>query len=629
MSVLAGMLHLDGASGAVADVAFVEGGAAATWDHQGAWVEGPIAFGWQRRWTTPEAVSEPMPVTSADRRFVLSYAGRIDNRDELIVRYGVPSIAADGELLVTAFSRDGAAGLRHCVGDFVLAVWDRVDRRLWLARDALGHRPLFYVSDRQRVVWATDLRFLRKGAGKASRPNAGFLAEYLSRGIASRDETVFDRIRRVPPAQALSMTPDDSAFAAMEYWTPPQSLPAGRADGDLIDEFRERLSSAVRACMRARGSVAIELSGGLDSSSLAALATELSGAPPATYSMVFPGAPYTPDGVRLDETPFIDAMVAAVGAPSHRHDPRNATRDDVLRILRTYGDLPDWPNADAVRWPLVQAAAASGHRVMLTGVGGDSWLTGSVARLPAMLRHGRLFQAWRFAREALGPEGLEDLPLPMLRQIVAASAPPFAKRVFRSVRPARPWPSWLTADFVRRTGLSARLRALPARVPASADAVLRESLTRLASAEGPLLREGIFRTADDAGMEARHPFYDRRLVEFALTLPDDLRFRHGQTRYILRQAMGTRLPPVIAARRDKGDGTTLIAQALMRVLNGLSLKSLRVADAGWVNGDAVRAACAEFSEAGAPPPTLQSHHFDLWAAIAVEMWLRAIDSGAA
>lgn len=629
MSVLAGMLHLDGAPGAVTDVAFSRLEPSGGWDHEGAHIEGPVAFGWQLRWTTPEAVAERLPVMSADRRHVLSYAGRIDNRDELIARYRLPAIAADGELLAAVFSRDGADGLRHCVGDFVLAVWDRLDRRLWLARDAMGHRPLFYVHDRQHVVWATDLRFLRTGAGKAARPNAGFLAERLSGGVVSLEETAFDLIRRVPPAHALSIAPGDSAFAAAKYWTPPQTLPARRTDDDLIQEFDERLSAAVRACVRAYGPVAAELSGGLDSSSIVALATEFTGAPPATYSMVFPGAPFTSDGLRLDETAFIDVMVGAVGAPSHRHDPRHATRDDVLRILRAHGDVPDWPNADVVRWPMVRAAAESGHRVMLTGVGGDSWLTGSVARLPAMLLGGHPLDAWRFLRDAYGPERLEDLPLPMLRQIVAASAPPFVKRVFRMVWPARPWPSWLSEDFVTRVGLAARLRALPARVPSGADAVLRDSLTRFASAEGPLLREGMFRSADDAGMEVRHPFFDRRLVEFALTLPDDLRFRHGQTRYILRQAMGLRLPPVIAARRDKGDGTILTSQALARVLAGMPLKSLCVADAGWVDGDAVRAACAEFAVPGASLPEPRPHHFDLWAVVAVETWLRALQSGAA
>ena len=626
MSVLAGILHLDGASGAVDDVAGASGRPGAGCDAIGGFAEGPLAVGWQYRWTTPQSVSERLPLICPEGRLVLSYSGRVDNRDELIARYQVRAHASDGELLVTALSRDGVAGLRHCVGDFVLAAWDRVHRRLWLARDALGHRPLFYTHTRQRVMWSTDLRILRAGPARDARPNAGFLAEFLSGAVVSQDETAFDLIRRVPPAHALSFAPGDPSMTATEYWTPPQALPPRRSDADLIEEFRERFTVALSASLRTREPVAAELSGGLDSSSIVARTAELAGYVPDTYSIVFPGSPYAADGERLDETPFIDAMVAAVGAKSFRHDPRMTTRADVLRVLQAHGDLPDWPNADLVRWPMARAAAAAGHRVMLTGLGGDQWLTGTVARLPSLVRTGHLIAAWRFFNEATGPSGLETERWPMARRVTAASAPLFVKQAFRRVRPARPWPSWLRPAFVAETHLAARLRALPDRVPSHIDPVLRDSLTRLASADGPLAREHLFRSADDAGVEARHPFLDRRFVEFALTLPDDLRFRHSQTRYILREAMGARLPPLIARRQDKGDTTMLLTHAVREALTDLPLATLRIADLGWVDGDWMRASCREFLAPGAAARVPQPRDLLVWSAVAVEVWLRAFEA---
>ncbi len=622
MSVLAGLLHLDGAPGAAASVPWVDAARESRQDFAGAHAEGPVAFRWQGFWTTPEAVIERLPVASPDRRLVLSYSGRIDNRDDLIARYGLPAAATDGELLAVALSRDGARGLSYCIGDFVLAAWDRIDRRLWLARDAIGMRPLYYLHDRDCLRWSTDFLALHSGA-MSRRPNPGFLAEFLSGGVTSQDETVFDGIRRVPPAHALSFAPDHAAAVATEYWTPPMTLPPRRPDGDLIDEFRARFTTALAACVRTREPVAAELSGGLDSSSIVTLTAALTGAAPDTYSMVFPGTPFAPDGEPLDETAFIDLVTSAVGAASFRYDPRTSGREDVLRVLRAHGDLPDWPNADLVRWPMARAAAAAGHRVLLTGVGGDQWLTGTVARLPALIRAGHLGEAWRFYREATGPFGLEALRLPMLRRLAAAAAPPLVKRAFRTMRPARPWPTWLRETFVASTGLAARLRVLPSRVPAGLDAVLRDSLTRFFSADEPLSRESMHRSADDAGMEVRHPFFDRRMVEFVLTLPDDLRFRNGVTRYILRQAMRDHLPPAVAARRDKGDSTLLIAHAVRLILAGMPIDDLRVADLGWVDGDRVRAACAEVQSAG-PDRLPQPHDLDLWAVIAAEAWLRAL-----
>jgi len=624
VSVLAGILHLDGAPAAIDDVAWAGRQGAAGWDDTGAYVEGSLGFRWQLRWTTPEAVGGQLPVVSSDNRFVLSYSGRIDNRAELIARYSAPAAATDGGLLAMALARDGVGGLRHCVGDFVLAAWDRVDRRLWLSRDAIGHRPLFYVRDRRRLLWSTDFQALRDGLPGPARPNAGFLAEYMSGTVASLDETVIGQIRRVPPAHAMSLRPGDPDFTDIEYWTPPLALPPRRSDADLIEEFQERFATAVGACLRARAGVAAELSGGLDSSAIVALTTALSGVAPATFSMVFPGAPFAPGGDRLDESEFIDAMVSAAGATSARFDPRTTTRCDALRILTVHGDLPDWPNADLMRWPMACAAASAGHRVLLTGVGGDQCLTGSIARLPSLLGAGHFFEAVRFLRDAVGRDRLEPLWLPMLRRLAAAAAPPLFKRAFRGIRPARPWPLWLRGPFVAEVNLAARLRALSSRVPDGIDAVLRDSLMQLAGAEGPLTRESLFRSADDAGLEARHPFFDRRLVEFMLTLPDDLRFRDGQTRYILRQAMRRRLPETIAARRDKGDGTILITHALRSVLAGMPLSSLRVADLGWVDGDRVRAACAELSMTGTRECVPRPADFSMWTVIAVEAWLRTL-----
>jgi asparagine synthase (glutamine-hydrolysing) len=354
-----------------------------------------------------------------------------------------------------------------------------------------------------------------------------------------------------------------------------------------------------------------------------ALTTQLTGRAPDTFSLVFPGMPFAEDGERLDEGEFIDIMVEAVGARSHRHDPRTASANDALRVLRVHADLPDWPNADVLQWPMARSAAAAGHRVLLTGLGGDQWLTGTVARLPMLLRHGHWREAWRFWHEAYGRDRLEVDRSRMARRILVAAAPAWCRKTYRAIRPAAPWPAWLRPSFAVAVGLAERLRALPLRVPVHADAVLRDSLTRFASPESTLARESTFRAADDAGVEARHPFCDRRLVEFVLTLPDDLRFRNGFTRYILREAMGAGLPPAIATRRDKSDGTPMVMHVVHQVLSGLSLQSLRVADAGWVDGDVVRAAATAFLASGTPMRAWPLHVNDLWAILSVELWLRA------
>lgn len=629
MSLLAGLLQLDGAPAASVDLPDWPDRPHHVPDSSGVFVDHSLVFAWRLRWHTPEAAAEHPPFTSPDQRFVVSYSGRLDNRADLIARYQLSGQVSDGDLFATVFARDGMNGLAHCVGDFVVAAWDRVDRRVWLARDAVGHRPLFYLHDTRRLVWSTDLRMLRRGVATTAAPNVGVLAEHLSGHLVSRTESVFAGIQRVPPAHAVTITPGDAAMRAIEYWTPPMTMPRRRPDAELIDEFRARFTQSVRACLRAYGPVAAELSGGLDSSSVVAVSAAEGAAAPATYSAVFPGTPFAGDGERLDESPFIDEMAAAVGASSFRWDPRTAGADDWLRALRVHGDLPDAPNADALRWPLARAAAESGHRVLLTGIGSDQWLTGSVARLPDLMRRGHWGEAWRFFHAAQGRDRLEASSGPMWQRIAAAMAPPLVRRLARRVRPARPWPSWMSDRFAESAGLRERYAQLTVGVPERGDRVLRELLLRLASAEGPYVRESVFRTANDTGVDARHPFFNRDLLEFMLTLPDDLRFRHGQTRYIVRQAIGPLLPPRIASRLDKGDGTTLYTHAIADVLAALPDHQYRVVDAGWAYGNGVRAALAPFrvpqSRLRVPLPADGS----VWDLLAVECWLRAVEAGQA
>lgn len=618
MSLLAGALWLDGATRTPATLA----PNLPVTDCSGQHVDAPAAFTWDLPALTPESRREPLPIVSADQRWVVTYSGRIDNRDELIARYGARAEASDGELLTVAVERDGSQGWRHAIGDFVIAAWDREHRAIVLARDAIGHRPLFYAREAGRVLWSTNFRDLSHRLSTRPAPNAGFLAECLSGAVASLDETVLTGVFRLPPSTVLTIPASHGQPTFTTLWQPPTSLPPRRTDDDLIAELSVHLDRAVRECVRG-GRVACELSGGLDSTTLLALATEQLGSAPATYSIVYPGAPFAPHGDRLDESGFIDTATRRFGAASTRFDPRAFASAATLRVMHAHGDLPDWPNADFMRWPMVSAAAADGHRVVLTGVGGDQWLTGTSARLPALLQRGRFVEAYRFYRAAQVRPGMEASARGLLRHVVSALTPRGVARAYRLARSARPWPAWITPRFARAAGLEDRLARLTLRMPKVGDPVLRDSLMRFAGAEGAAAREGIFRSADDAGVEARHPFFDRRVVEFVMTLPDDLRFRDGQTRFILRRAMAARLPTEIASRRDKGDGDMLTILALSRLLRDMDLRSWRLADAGWVDGDALRAASAAFlaTNPWVRPPSVADHR--LWDAVSVELWLRA------
>lgn len=565
---------------------------------------------------------------SADGRWRIAWSGRLDNRDAFAGRFGGLLATSDAQLVADAISSggaDGIAALGVAIGDFAVAAWDSTDRRLWLARDAIGFRPLFYLHEPDRVWFTTDLGWLMSGAARGRSINEGYIAEFLAGNIVSVDQTPIDGVRRVLPAEALAFELGKPAPARRELWRPPLAIPNRRTDAALIEEFRERFSTAVARSVGDEPTLSAQLSGGLDSTSVVSTVKSLTGNAPDAYSLVYPSFPRALGGEVLDESLFIDEAVAALGCRSVRFDPLGANglgRRDFLRVLTAHGDIPDFPVTDALNYALFVRAATDGHRVMLTGLGGDYWLTGSTSRLPALLRGGRWREAWRFYRDVRRPDTMDATPAQLRAHLLSRLAPHWVKTVARAWRSPRVWPPWLPDAYTTRVNLGARLSRLSARVPQVGDDVLQDSLMVLKMSGGLLARESVFRAAADAGIDVRHPMLDRDFVEFVMTLPDDLRMRGAETRFILRQAMGDLLPPGIRERRSKGDATSVVDAAISYVLARRTSIEGRASERGWIDAAMLwpRLRALSFADFRERVPAEGDDH--LWFAVAVETWLR-------
>lgn len=588
-----------------------------------------------RRSASEPSRSTGLNVRSSDGRWLVGWSGRLDNLDELRRRFRLGVVDAPRFSAVAAaeaLAAGGVEALGAFVGDFAMAAWDLRERRLWLARDAIGFRPMFYFRDAERLWFSTDMGLLVAGPARERQraENAGYLAETLAGLVVTIDETPVDGVRRVLPAEALGFSAGRPDPVRVTLWRPPTDLPPRRCDAALIDEFRARFTAAVTDSVGGDRRVATELSGGLDSTAVSAVAGTVLGGPLDAYSIVYPSHPYGPGGALLDESAFIDRAVAASGARSVRFAPLESdglSRESLLRVLTAHGELPDLPVTDALQFPLLTRAASDGHTAMLTGLGGDYWLSGSISRFPALLARGRLLAAWRFAREAARVDTLEATPAHFRAHVLSRLAPEWARALWHRRAPRPVWPDWIPAAFARDVSLGRRLQRLSARVPRVGDAVLQDSLLRLHLAENLLARESLFRAASDARIDVRHPMLDRRFVEFVLTLPDDLRLRGGVTRYILRRALADHLPPAIRDRRSKGDASMLTGVAIDTVLAGHTFAGARAARRGWIDAARIDAALTARRVARERAPrdaNLDDERDDrLWAAVAVEMWLSA------
>lgn len=506
---------------------------------------------------------------AAKETVLLTWDGRLD----------VPRSSSRVSAPLDAFTTE-SAHLSEIVGDFALAAWWPGTRELQLARDPFSTRPLYYASTRDVFWWGPSVAAILAPGWLPVHINEGCFAEYLAFAPVSLTETPLRDVHRVPPASSVRVLWDREPAVA-RFWEPAVSDERPIAEADAAHELRRLLRDAVgvRLAPRNGESVSAQLSGGLDSSAIVGVAARDHATPLPSYSIVFPGVPLA------DESRFIEAMGAHLQLPITRVPYAPGDRigssifDSAVRALV----LPEIPTGEYMMAPLLRAARGHGHGAMLTGLGGDDWLTGSLFHLTDLVRRGRLGAAVRFAREYRAVPWLDPGPWISLRSATVPLLPEWFKRRVRARRTRVDDAPWLTREFVARTSLAARRRATWDAVPATGSHVVRESLARLWSGDLSHGREAMHRVAQEAGLELRHPFFHRPLVEFLLTLPDDLRLRHGLQRYLLRRACADVLPPLVRQRQDKPVFDRVQWDALHAADPDHLLQSpLQVEERGWI-----------------------------------------------
>ncbi len=573
-----------------------------------------VIFG--RLHATPEACFERQPHECGDGTWLVADA-RIDNRAELMERLGWARPAgstSDVELLAACYQQAGERAAVDVLGDFAMVAID-TRGRICCWRDHLGVKPLYYWVGDDWVVIGSELRQIAAHPDAPRTPNIGLLGEYLSGWVESTTATVIRGVHRLPAAHALVI--DSAGTRTQRYWMPPFD---DRIELDNLtdyeEQFRSLFTEAVQCRMRAVGPVSTELSGGLDSTSVTAMAARLvrSGHVPATdvlaHSCVFPGSG------RADENHYIRHAVDHLGVDW------TAIVDD--------GERPPWAWDDASFWSdiplppdgpahvaLCRSARDRGSSVVLTGHGGDHWFDPSPYVLLDLVEDRRFATAWRMARGFAGP-GLRA---------------PTSLLFTGGVAPHRP--SW-----VRRPGAAPRAVAVTgaARVEAGLDE--RRSTGRLPRAFRRLRAQRHFehcaggydamsfeifdRTAAFAGVEYRHPYFDRRLVEFGCRVPVTVHATPTLNRRLQREGLGNLLPPGIAARRSKARFSEVWLRDVDRHLPDASWPDTHVVRNGWVDLLEARAAMAR-TRAEIAGPRGAGLIFFLWGVVQAESVLRALN----
>jgi asparagine synthase (glutamine-hydrolysing) len=586
-------------------------------------VDGPIAMAHHRMATTIEAAHEGQPIADRSGR-LLAFDGRIDEYDGARVGTGWPT--SDAALVLSAWNAWGEGCLSRLAGDFAFALWDPRDRSLFCARDPLGVQPFYYAERPDLFVWGTELGQVLAHPAVDRTPDEGYAAELLTVYVRSEQATLYRGVRRLPPGHALVV--DASGLRVFRYWDIELAREIRyRRDEEYADHFRALFEEAVKCRLRSSRPVASHLSGGLDSSSIVVVAADLArrGMVPLiqAVSLAFPRR------AEIDETSYIKDVVGAAGVPWIRVEAPPFDAAGWRRSVVRRRDFPEFPN-DAAFEGIRRALTERGVLVTLSGEGGDHALTGSFFHYADLLRRGRFVAAFRRYADVARTEGMSWTSAMFLRGGVWPVLPPAARRAARRI--VRRWrshgvPGWIAAPFARRTALADRLRHDP--VPDRLPSVARyDTLQQYRSGLGTLINEAGERASAEAGLEDRHPFLDRRLVEFMTALPDEQRWHRGQTKYILRRAMTGLLPESVLRRRDKADFSGLFLDAIDALGGSAFYNDLELARLGWIDADEVTALYHRMRTRRSQGGLAYSEDaWSLWAIAGVETWVRSVTEG--
>ncbi|MEB3220468.1 MAG: asparagine synthase (glutamine-hydrolyzing) [Candidatus Sericytochromatia bacterium] len=554
-------------------------------DDQGVWAdpEAQLALGHVRLSIVDLSPAGHQPMASAGGRLVLSFNGEIYNhlalREALAAAGQAPAWRgrSDTETLLAAFEAWGVREtLTRCVGMFAFALWDRVARTLTLARDRLGEKPLYYGHQGGALVVGSELAALRAHPGFEGRVDRGSLALLLRHGYIPAPWSIHEGVRKLPPGTTLTVQADGSHGEPAPYWDARDVVEAGLADpfsgspDEAVDELERLLTQAVEGQLMGDVPVGAFLSGGIDSSTVAALMRRLNRGPVRTFSIGFQEDGY-------DEAQHARAVAAHLGTD---HTELYVTPADALAVIPRLPALYSEPFADSSQLPtfLVSALARRQVTVSLSGDAGDE-LFGGYSRYQVVDAAWRQLGQLPAAVRRLTAAAITGVPMPAWNA---------ALRPARRLLPAR----WRDANMGDKLHRGAALLGISDRhalyhhlvsTCAAPEAVVvgaREHLTTLTSAAlrpsaTPFFQEmmaadmvtylpddilcKVDRAAMGVSLETRVPFLDHRVVEFAWRLPLAYKVRDGVGKWVLRQVLHRHVPPTLVERPKMGFGVPIHA----------------------------------------------------------------------
>jgi asparagine synthase (glutamine-hydrolysing) len=587
-------------------------------DGEGFWHQEAVGLAHRRLAIVDLSDAARQPMAAEDPRVRVVCNGEIYNFRELRVELESRGhrfrTRSDTEVLLAAYSAYGIECLSRLRGMFAFALWDGGRRRLVLARDRAGKKPLYYRLDGDGIAFASEPKAFLADPSFEARPDVAALSDYLTCHYVPAPGSAFAGVRRVPPAHYLVV---ESGQVRLErYWRLHYQPKRQLSEADAAAELLARLRDAVRCRLVADVPLGAFLSGGIDSSTVVALMAEAGAAPVRTFSIGFEEREY-------DELPYARLVARRYGTDHHEFVVRPEAVDVLPRLIWHYNE----PYADSSAIPTFYLSELTRRHVTvaLNGDGGDENLAGYRRHLAGRLaeRYAGLARPLRRPLAAL----LAALPAPgrrmtYARRILAGLGEPPARRYAR-------WASHLdpalkreltTEDFRREAGDRDSLEHLTEAFRRAEGADLLDAT--LAGDVETYLPDDLLVKVDIAtmahGLEGRSPFLDHDVMEFCASLPSDLKLRGLTTKYLLKRSVRELLPAPVVDRPKQGFGVPIDRwlRGELRTMVHDVLLDARTLRRGYFREPVVRRLLDEHGRG------VRGWHSQLWSLLVLELWHR-------
>ena len=529
-------------------------------DSPSAW--GPVALGHRRLAIIDTSDGGAQPMSDSTGRFWLTFNGEIYNYKELRLELTDLGIAfatdSDSEVLLQAYIKWGDSCLSRLFGMFAFAIWDETHKQLFLARDRFGIKPLYYVQNSNGFAAASEIKQVFDLPGVSRRMNRARVYDFLSAGISDHThETMFDGVFQLRAGECLIIDTrrsiEDQRPQHVRWYSLPRPNSIHPTLTEAAETYRALFDESMKLHLRADVAVGSCLSGGLDSSTIVCATHSLLGHD--AFAGHFTAVSAVFDEKRIDERRFMDAVITETGAKSIR---TTLNADDIQAMVGDmlwHQDEPFGSTSICAQGAVFRAAAQSGLKVMLDGQGADEalagyhWLFGPA--LAQLLRSARLPSAWRMLKARSQVHGISIKA--QLKQAAPHILPAAWRASARRFHRARDGADWLDGPalrpFLQQPGpfeIAAHELNIENRTDVGAMCL---SLTAATSV--PMLLHWEDRSSMMHSIEARVPFLDHRLVEYAIQLGGQHKLIEAETKVVLRRAMADRLPDAVLNRQDK------------------------------------------------------------------------------